>query len=365
MPFSGGIWTPPSLPGSWSPAISGQAATPTDWNTLLTAIAAGLSTMICKDGQSTVAADIPFAGFRLKGVGSGILVSDAANVGQLQDGSGIYAADTGTADVYAIAPDPAISAYAVGQLFRWKVLHTNVTTTPDLAVSGLTAGTIVWPDGTALIASALPAGAEVQTVVSAVSVGTPTHQLVTVATPYLTALKNGTTATTQAQASNDTKVATDAYVDRVGVQQVIVTQTGAVATGSTVMPLDDTTPQIGEGDEYMTATITPKSATSKLLIQIVASLDHNLGSANNITMALFQDSTNNALAAVYSASSAQFEGMTLVLNHEMVSGTTSATTFRMRAGPSSASVVTFNGANGGRLLGGVMGSSIIITEIGI
>ncbi len=183
MGFSGGIWTPPSLPGSWSPAISGQAATPADWNTLLAAIAAGLSTTICRDGQSTITADIPFAGFRLKGVGAGILVTDAANVGQLQDGTGTYAADTGTADVYAIAPAPAISAYAVGQLFRWKVLHTNVTTTPTLAVNGLTAGTIVWPDGTALIASALPAGAEVQTVVSAVSVGTPTHQLVTVASP--------------------------------------------------------------------------------------------------------------------------------------------------------------------------------------
>ncbi len=365
MGFSSGVWTPPSLPGSWSPAISGQDATPADWNTLLAAIAAGLSTTICRDGQSTVTADIPFAGFRLKGVGAGILTTDAANVGQLQDGSGIYAADTGTADLYAIAPVPGIAAYAVGQLFRWKVLHTNVTTTPTLAVNGLTAGTIVWPDGTALIASALPAGAEVQTVVSAVSVGTPTHQLVTVATPYLTALKNGTTATTQAQVDNSTKVATDAYVDRVGVQQIVVTQTGAVATGSTIMPLDDTIPQIGEGDQYMSVAITPKSATSKLLIQVVASLDHNLGSANNIVMALFQDSTNNALAAVYSASSAQFEGMTLVLNYEMTSGTTSATTFKLRAGPALASVVTFNGANTARLLGGVMASSIIIKEIGI
>ncbi len=277
MGFSGGIWTPPSLPGSFSPAISGQAATPADWNTMLAAIAAGLSTMICKDGQSTVAADIPFAGFRLKGVGAGILTTDAANVGQLQDGSGTYAADTGTADVYAIAPSPAISAYAVGQLFRWKVLHTNVTTTPTLAVNGLTAGTIVWPDGTALVASALPAGAEVQTVVSNVTTGTPTHQLVTVATPYRTALPNGTTATTQAQADNSTKVATDAYVDRVGVQQVVVTQTGAVASGTTVIPYDDTIPQNTEGDEYITRSITPKSATSKLVIDVV----FNFAVANN------------------------------------------------------------------------------------
>ncbi len=225
MPFSGGIWTPPSLPGSWSPAISGQAATPADWNTLLTAIAAGLSTMICKDGQSTVAADIPFAGFRLKGVGAGVLVSDAANVGQLQDGSGTYAADTGTADHYAIAPTPAISAYAVGQLFRWKVLHTNLTTTPDLAVSGLTAGTIVWPDGTALIASALPAGAEVQTVVSAVSVGTPTHQLVTVASPPVN--QSTTAPTTQ----NFTSGSAATYTRPAGVKWIKVRFVGAGGGG--------------------------------------------------------------------------------------------------------------------------------------
>ncbi len=183
MPFSGGIWTPPALPGSWSPAISGQAATPGDWNTLLTAIAAGLSTMICKDGQSVVAADIPFAGFKLKAVGNATLVSDAPNLGQIQSGAGVYAPDTGTADLYAIAPSPAISAYAVGQIFRWSVLHANATTTPTLAVSGLTAGTIVWPNGSALVAGNLPAGANVQTVVSAVTTGTPTHQLLTVTTP--------------------------------------------------------------------------------------------------------------------------------------------------------------------------------------
>ena len=98
MGFSSGVWTPPSLPGSWSPAVSGQAATPTDWNTLLAGIATGLSTTICRDGQSSITADIPFGGFRLKAVGNGILLTDAATVGQLQSAAGAYAPDTGTAD---------------------------------------------------------------------------------------------------------------------------------------------------------------------------------------------------------------------------------------------------------------------------
>ena len=52
----------------------------------------------------------------------------------------------------------------------------------------------------------------------------------------------------------------------------------------------------------------------------------------------------------------------------MVSGTTSATTFKVRSGSSSlvGGTITFNGITGtSRLLGGVFASSITITEIGI
>jgi hypothetical protein len=47
----------------------------------------------------------------------------------------------------------------------------------------------------------------------------------------------------------------------------------------------------------------------------------------------------------------------------MTSGTTSATTFRVRAGASSAGTTTFNGSGGARFLGGVYASSIVIQEV--
>ena len=50
--------------------------------------------------------------------------------------------------------------------------------------------------------------------------------------------------------------------------QVVNTQTGAVATGTTVMPIDDTIPQNTEGDQYMTLAITPTHASNKLLIEV-------------------------------------------------------------------------------------------------
>ncbi len=57
-----------------------------------------------------------------------------------------YVLDTGAADAYAIAPSPAITAYAAGQIFTWKSIHTN-TTTSTLNVNGLGAKTIKKRDG--------------------------------------------------------------------------------------------------------------------------------------------------------------------------------------------------------------------------
>ncbi len=402
MPFNGsGAFTAPSLPGSFNPAISGQEATPADWNTLLTDLTqSGLSNVICKDGQTTITGNIPWSGFRLTGLGSAVLGTDAVNAAQIQNGV-TYAADSGIADVYVIAPAPPITAYHVGQEFTFLVGHTSVTTSPTLAVSGLTAGTIFSASGGALAAGALLINTIAKVIVSSVTTGTPTYELQGIVNGYVGAagtinnlawfaatgrtisslatansgllvtsaggvpsiastIPNGVIATTQAQVDNSTKLATDAYVDRVGVQQIVATQTGAAATGTTLVPWDDTIPQIGEGDEYMTRAITPKSATSQLLIEVTFNFSNS--GADVITVALFQDATNNALKAV---ASAVLDETNVKFSHLMTSGTTSATTFKVRAGPNSGGTLTFNGNTGARKLGGVMASSIVITEIGV
>jgi hypothetical protein len=145
--------------------------------------------------------------------------------------------------------------------------------------------------------------------------------------------------------------------------QVVNTQSGAVATGTTQIPADNTVPQITEGDEYMTLAITPKSATNKLKIEVVWNGAHS-STASQITAALFQDTTANALAAGWGGrrSAANAESQ-ITFTHYMTAGTTSSTTFRVRAGTGTAGTTTFNGANAGRIYGGVMASSITITEI--
>jgi len=146
-----------------------------------------------------------------------------------------------------------------------------------------------------------------------------------------------------------------------GVVQMVRTQTGAVATGTTIIPYDDTIPQNTEGDQYMSLSITPTSATNELLIEVVAMLSNSAG--DFVTGALFQDSTANALAAFVDFHSGGQEVAAIVFSHKMTAGTTSATTFKFRAGPSSAATLTFNGRAGARRLGGVMASSITIREI--
>lgn len=145
--------------------------------------------------------------------------------------------------------------------------------------------------------------------------------------------------------------------------QVVNTQTGAVATGTTLVPYDDTIPQNTEGDEYMTLAITPKSATNKLKIDVVFNACHSAGVA--IIVALFQDTTANALAAAEVYAGFATDLRNIKFTHYMTSGTTSATTFKVRAGgqTGSAGTLTFNGTGSARKFGGVMASSITITEI--
>lgn len=167
----------------------------------------------------------------------------------------------------------------------------------------------------------------------------------------------------KALASDFTFIPTASNALAGSIVQVVNVQSGAVASGSTVMPYDDSIPQNTEGDEYMTLAITPTSATNKLLIDVRV-----LGglSANDIAVSgLFQDSTAGALAAGWSAYQVNGADRNVTINftHFMTSGTTSATTFKVRAGAGTSGTFTFNGGSGSRKLGGVAASSITIREI--
>jgi hypothetical protein len=146
-----------------------------------------------------------------------------------------------------------------------------------------------------------------------------------------------------------------------GVIQVVNSSSGAVATGSTAMSTNNTIPQNTAGTEFLTVTITPKFSTSKLLVFGQMYLTTN--TTTSLAMAIFQDSTANALSAAAFYEPTSTGQMTFPISVFLTAGTTSATTFKIRAGTSGGNTVTFNGNGGTRDFGGVACSSITVMEI--
>lgn len=149
--------------------------------------------------------------------------------------------------------------------------------------------------------------------------------------------------------------------DAGGVIQSVNVQDGAVATGTTIMPEDDTIPQNTEGTEFITLSITPQNTANILYIDAVVNLNHNLTSLG-LMAALFQDTTANALAVAGMTQDPTNHPEQLILKYRMVAGTTSATTFKIRCGSGTAGTITFNGWGSARKFGGVFLSSITIRE---
>lgn len=143
--------------------------------------------------------------------------------------------------------------------------------------------------------------------------------------------------------------------------QVVSGNYAGVATGTTVLPWDDTIPQDNEGDEYMTIDITPRSAINILVVDIVANFA--TPAVKMISGALFKDGTAGALAATATLEGAINGSVPFTLRHRMIAGTTSPITFNFRAGVETAGTLTFNGIVGGRKFGGITASNITVWEI--
>jgi hypothetical protein len=146
------------------------------------------------------------------------------------------------------------------------------------------------------------------------------------------------------------------------VVQTRYTQTGAFASGTTAIPNDDTIPQNTEGDQYMTLSLTPSSTINILEHKLNAQLTNSNATAR-IGMAIFQDSTANALAAAINIADAGHSERQLYLHYQMPAGTVSSTTFNMRGGGGVGATTYFNGSSGARKYGGALNSSWTITEI--
>lgn len=152
------------------------------------------------------------------------------------------------------------------------------------------------------------------------------------------------------------------------IAQIVNTETGAVATGTTVFPaLADTALVNTGGDQYMSLAVTPTNAGSTLLIEWDWFGSSSVG-ATLLEFGLFQDATANALACgVFVTPQTATQPTILHGRHKIAGGLTPgvATTFKLRVGQltGSATTLTFNGVSGGRLFAGTYPSQMTITEI--
>lgn len=144
--------------------------------------------------------------------------------------------------------------------------------------------------------------------------------------------------------------------------QVVVSADGAVATGTTQLPGDNTTPQSTEGDQYMSQAITPTAAPNILEVSHNGTYFNTNSSNGLIGVALFQDSGVNAIATVMEAQTNNL-GSVVVLSKRMLAGTSSSTTFKIRAGAGAAGTTTFNGRGGSAFYNGTLASYLKITEL--
>lgn len=137
--------------------------------------------------------------------------------------------------------------------------------------------------------------------------------------------------------------------------------TGAVATGTTTVPFDDTIPQNTEGDQYLSKAITPSSAAHVLRLRAELQLSSSV--TNTFIASAFQDTAASALSSAFFFEDSAGGPRRLSLEHEFLAGTSIATTLKIRAGGSTAGTTTFNGNAAARFMGGVADSFLIIEEI--
>jgi len=113
--------------------------------------ATGLSTCITKDGQTTITADLPMAGYRHTNVGVGNARTQYTRLDQSQDGKLNWADGGGTSDAITATYSPAITALVDGQECYVRATAANTTTTPTFSPNSLTARTIVKNGNVALV----------------------------------------------------------------------------------------------------------------------------------------------------------------------------------------------------------------------
>ena len=180
------------------------------------------------------------------------------------------------------------------------------------------------------------------------------------------------TAPTAATTTNTTQVATTAFVKQeidaipaasasVVVQTVSATPLTAYTTITAAAFFDDTIPQSSESTEILTLSITPTSATNKIRLRYDGAIAGS--TAINVLISFHQDGGASAIHGKWITTPATNFATDVTGVFEMVSGTTSSTTFTVRVGRVTSGTLYLNGDLSARKMGGISQHNFIAEEI--
>jgi hypothetical protein len=139
------------------PVVAGTVISSTAFNALTADLATGLSTVITKDGQTTVTANIPMSTYKFTGLGVGSAATDSANLSQVQSTVTKLLTSVSGADTITAVGAPVVAAYAAGQMFYFVATGDN-TGAVTLNIDSLGAKAVTRDGSVALAAGDIKSG---------------------------------------------------------------------------------------------------------------------------------------------------------------------------------------------------------------
>ncbi len=232
--------------------------------------------------------------------------------------------DSGSLNAYAAALSPTVSSYTAGLTVLLKAAHTN-TGACTLAIDGLSAVAVKMPDGGNAIAGALRANGI-----------------------YLLCYDGA-----------NFKLLNPSQAQTPAVLQTQTATYSSYALLATTLPFDDTIPTSTEGTEIMSVSITPMTATSKMVIRAAGFGACGLATNFSCSVVVHGESSAFAASTVYAPDTNYTNGLSILTEH--VPGSLSPITYKLRVGAGSGwSRPNSNGA--GRMFGGIARWQMVVEE---
>ena len=126
-----------------------------------------------------------------------------------------------------------------------------------------------------------------------------------------------------------------------GVVQRVHEQVNSTGTGTSLIPVDNTIPQVTEGTQFIDASITPTRASSVLNVSALINVSAS-AAGRWITCALFKDGAADAIAYASQYLDTSTELRQILINFDLDAGTVASQTYTVRVGPHAAATVYRN-----------------------